>query len=160
MRRKPKELQRYIDEHGVERVIRKHPGGGVHLAGQETVLQILGDWITAEVARRIREARAQRGLSQMELAVAAGLAPSKPRMKAIEDGRCGIRLATLYGIAAALSVEPTDLLPSLADALRETGVSTIGPVVVEHMRKSRRRGASLVSPDDTAPDEPARRGVK
>ena len=57
---------------------------------------------------KIREARRKRGLTQVELADAAGLRQSAVSM--IERGRIEPSLATLHSLAAALGCRPAKLL--------------------------------------------------
>ncbi|MGW1158413.1 helix-turn-helix domain-containing protein [Streptomyces sp. NPDC002513] len=60
------------------------------------------------LADRIREARIGRGLSQEQLAHAAGLAPRT--VGAVESGRVGTSTDSLYAIAWALDVPLADLV--------------------------------------------------
>src|SRR5207245_7720594 len=62
-------------------------------------------------AGRLRASRKARGLSQEELAHAAGL--HRTHVSLIERSRRAIRLETLMRLAKALNVEPADLLPPL-----------------------------------------------
>ncbi len=69
---------------------------------QEDLYQAVGQGI-----RRIRE---ERRLTQAELAELVSL--SRTSITNIEQGRQKLLLHTLYDIAAALTVKPSDLLPS------------------------------------------------
>lgn len=68
---------------------------------------------TKELADALKRYRAAAGLSQEELAHAAGI--SRNHLQLLERGVGEIanpRLVTLYGLAAALGVRVVDLLPS------------------------------------------------
>lgn len=61
------------------------------------------------MARVLREARARSGLSQQDLATAAGVA--RITIANVELGKhSGIRPSTAYKLAQALKIEPNDLL--------------------------------------------------
>jgi len=66
--------------------------------------------ITGQLIRKTRE---ERGLTQAELAAAVSL--TRASITNIESGKQKLLLHTLYDIAIALSVEPSALLPKLAD---------------------------------------------
>lgn len=71
------------------------------------------------MARVLREARARSGLSQQDLATAAGVA--RITIANVELGKhSGIRPSTAYKIAQALHIEPSDLLGDEAQAEVET----------------------------------------
>lgn len=61
-----------------------------------------------EVGVRIRQLREQKGLSQEELGHRAGV--DRTYVSSCERGRRNVSLLTLYRIAAALEVEPAELL--------------------------------------------------
>ena len=63
------------------------------------------------VGQRIRKIREERKLTQAELATIVSL--TRTSITNIEQGRQKLLLHTLYDIAAALAVEPKDLLPEL-----------------------------------------------
>jgi transcriptional regulator with XRE-family HTH domain len=62
----------------------------------------------AQLGARIRELRLRKGLSQEELAHASGL--DRTYISSCERGKRNASLLTLYRIAAALRVEPAELL--------------------------------------------------
>lgn len=67
---------------------------------------------TREIAETVRALRVKLGLSQEELALAAGV--SRNHIQVLERGvgePVNPRLATLYALAAALGVRVADLLP-------------------------------------------------
>jgi transcriptional regulator with XRE-family HTH domain len=69
-----------------------------------------GDF-TARFGDRLREFRTAKGLSQEELAHAAGL--HRTHISLIERNRRSVRLETLERLARALDVEPASLIPTL-----------------------------------------------
>lgn len=90
------------------------------------VSKLLGD--------RIKNARKAAGLNLEQCAIRAGMTSGWPknRMYEIETAARGqgMRLGTLYAIAAALSVEVTDLMPSVAEVLELSGVEVGTPRVI------------------------------
>jgi transcriptional regulator with XRE-family HTH domain len=62
------------------------------------------------VGQRIRRVREERRFTQAELAELVSL--SRTSITNIEQGRQKLLLHTLYDIAAALTVKPSELLPS------------------------------------------------
>lgn len=69
-----------------------------------------GQALGAEIGKQVRRLRKKAGLSGVELATAAGV--SQPFLSQLESGRTSVSIATLYRIARALEVHPSDLLPS------------------------------------------------
>lgn len=63
---------------------------------------------TADLALRVREARAERQLTQEELAVKAGL--TRDQVAAIELGRRDVSAREIYPLAQALDARVLDLL--------------------------------------------------
>lgn len=70
----------------------------------------LDSWLNSEFGEVVRRQRRQAGLTQEHLATAAEL--SRTSVVNIERGRQGVSLPTLYRLAAALSCEPSALLPA------------------------------------------------
>ena len=62
-----------------------------------------------QIGARVKELRAERGLSGRKLAAAADV--SQPFLSQLEAGRTSVAIATLYRLATALDVKPSDLLP-------------------------------------------------
>ena len=116
----PDVVVEFENKYGEKRVIHKTRNGlRVKQSGQSVALT-LGHVIQPIVSAKIRAKRIERGLTLNELGRLSGVAPvnGKHRMYAIEnppnrsnDG--GIRFGTLYAIAIALDVPPSDLLPTL-----------------------------------------------
>jgi len=87
---------------------------------------MLGNMTIRHVVRRLRT---ERGLTQLQLATAAGITPSA--VAAIEYGvNTNPRMITLLGLAHALSVTPNDLM--IED-------SKAGPLPKRYRHKKRRR---------------------
>ncbi len=95
---------------------------------------------------RIKKARKAAGLTLEQCAIRAGMTSGWPknRMYEIESAISGqgMRLGTLYAIAAALSVEVTDLMPRVSDVLDLAGVEVGTPRVI-----------TLTSAGQVVPDE-------
>ncbi|MDE2754046.1 MAG: helix-turn-helix domain-containing protein [Gemmatimonadota bacterium] len=73
-----------------------------------------GRRLSAEIGARVREFRVNAGLSGVKLAEAAGV--SQPFLSQLESGQSSVAIATLYRIAKALGVQPSDLLPEAEPA--------------------------------------------
>jgi len=65
-------------------------------------------WLKETVRQRIRELRLKRGMTQSELGERIGSA--KPHVSEIENGKTCPGIGLLAKLAAALQVEPSDLL--------------------------------------------------
>lgn len=76
------------------------------------------DEINKRFGRRLAQCRKRAGLSQEKLAKALKL--TRTSITNIEHGRQPIQLPTLYVIAEALNLEPTDLMPGLSKVVVET----------------------------------------
>ena len=61
------------------------------------------------IGAKVKALRAERGLSGRKLAAAADV--SQPFLSQLEAGRTSVAIATLYRLATALEVKPSDLLP-------------------------------------------------
>lgn len=66
--------------------------------------------ILKEFGQILREVREQKGLSIQGLADLADL--DRSNLSNIENGKVEISLCTIYAIAEALEVDPTDLFPA------------------------------------------------
>ncbi len=73
--------------------------------------------MTGRFGRRLREFREMRGLSQEALADAAGI--HRTHVSLIERNRRAVRLDTLFRLAAALEVDPADLVRDLIESSAE-----------------------------------------
>lgn len=69
----------------------------------------MGRFLSAEIGARVRKVRTEAGLSGVKLAAAAGV--SQPFLSQLESGQSSVAIATLYRIARALGVQPSDLMP-------------------------------------------------
>lgn len=65
-----------------------------------------------ELGKRLRIAREKAGMTQVELA--RKIRMSRTSVSNIEAGRQGISVAALYAIAAAIGVEPSEVMPPLS----------------------------------------------
>jgi transcriptional regulator with XRE-family HTH domain len=88
------------------------------IAGREEINKRFGQLL----ARRRKRA----GISQEQLAETLGLA--RTSVTNIERGRQPIQLHTLYAIADALGIEPTDLMPAVPKLTPKT------PLEREHLK--------------------------
>ena len=70
--------------------------------------------LLAHVGRRVRELREQRGMSQLELAQAAGV--SARQLARLEGGSANLTLTTLEALAGALGTRAALLLPKARPA--------------------------------------------
>jgi transcriptional regulator with XRE-family HTH domain len=70
-----------------------------------------------EIGQRIRCVREERKLTQAELAAVVLL--TRTSITNIEHGRQKLLLHTLYDIAAALAVEPCNLLPEVTNGVNK-----------------------------------------
>ena len=67
------------------------------------------DELGFKIGAKVKALRAERGLSGRKLAAAADV--SQPFLSQLEAGRTSVAIATLYRLATALDVKPSDLLP-------------------------------------------------
>jgi XRE family aerobic/anaerobic benzoate catabolism transcriptional regulator len=98
--------------------------------------------LLADLARRVRDERARRGLSLRELAARSRL--SLRFLTEVESGRANISVVKLAALAQALETTPASLLSSAAAAqapsviallgLRGAGKSTIGRLLARRLR--------------------------
>jgi transcriptional regulator with XRE-family HTH domain len=115
-------------------------------------------WLNLAFGTRLRQRRIRAGISQDELAVAAGL--SRTSIVNIEQGRQGASLSTLYRLADALACRSADLLPPLP----ETDLPRIAigdesaeskEAVMRVVRRARGREARLAIGDESAESKEA-----
>lgn len=123
-RRNIRTIGTFTDEYGEERVVRRLRKGKVAVARQRTRPAIaLTKAIGEYVGQRVRQERLKRGITANDLADMAGLSGGKQRIYWIEN--CmdnGVRIGTVYALAHALGLPPTDFLPPLDWALEAAGV--------------------------------------
>ncbi len=67
------------------------------------------DELGQQIGAAVKAIRLKQGLSGRKLAAAADV--SQPFLSQLEAGRTSVAIATLYRLAAALDVRPSDLLP-------------------------------------------------
>lgn len=120
----------FVDAAGDERVLVKRKGPRTHWQVQNkrtTPALALNRAVAKLIGLRIRQLRLDQGLTLASLCERAGLVSANPkaRMREIEVGerREGMRLGTLYALAAALGVSPGSLLPKTEAVLAEAGVT-------------------------------------
>jgi transcriptional regulator with XRE-family HTH domain len=77
--------------------------------------------INQRFGRRLAQCRKRARVSQEKLADALGL--TRTSITNIEHGRQPIQLPTLYAIAEALGIEPTDLMPAPPKATIEAPIN-------------------------------------
>lgn len=65
------------------------------------------------VGQNVRKLRLERGMTQEQFAQVSGL--TQQYISGLESGKRNPTVVTLYELAQALSVEPTDLLKTSAD---------------------------------------------
>ncbi len=71
-----------------------------------------GSAFTVQFGKRLRVIRKRHGFSQEDLAFHARL--HRSHISLIETGKRSIRLETVYGLAAALGVQPSELMPPIS----------------------------------------------
>lgn len=136
------EVARFIDQYDEERIIHKTKNGlsvrrktvtpGLAMSGPVGVL----------VGAKIRERRLALKMSQTDLALLCGMYGNpKQRIHSIEKPAStrskGIQLGTLYTIAAALKCQPCDLLPTVAEAMKASGVERNHSSITRVMLKAK-----------------------
>ena len=90
---------------------------------------------TKRFGEALRRVRIERGLSQEDLAHAAGL--HRTHISLIERDRRSVRLESLERLAAALKIEPGDLVPSARLAAPTEAVAIDAAPSLHHADKSR-----------------------
>lgn len=123
-----------VDKFGEDRDVVQR-GSRIRIANSGTTpILAMNRTAGVKVGERIRAARLAAGLTLEECAIRAGMTSGWPknRMYEIETTvrNQGIRLGTLYAIAAALDVDVRSLIPSLEEVLAETDVERRGARLV------------------------------
>lgn len=119
---------KFKDKYGDTRVIRGTRRGLQLQRREYTVSLYLMPVIGRIVGQKIRDERQKAGLSGAELCIKAGLAfgrHPKHRMYEIEHNTRphGVKLGTLYAIAAALNIEIGALLPTRQELYDVVGIN-------------------------------------
>ena len=129
----------FVDKSGRVREMHNTRHGWRIKQGVNTIPRMLQRGVTHLMGPKIRETRRAVGIGPTELAQTMGykFQDCKQRIYEIEKGRCGngdhgIKLGTLYAIAAALGVEVGVLLPSVKEVMAESGV-VLKPMSVERL---------------------------
>ena len=124
----------FTDRYGTERIVHHTRHGLMVKRATVTVALALNQPISLYIGQRIKEERLAAGLTLEELCLRAGLAAAVPkaRMWEIENSirQQGLRMGTLYALAAALGVEATSLLPPVAIALELAEVAPMDIVTL------------------------------
>jgi hypothetical protein len=125
VRRRPV-LAEFTDRFGDKQVIHRDKGGILKIRrNAPTVVLAMTKTVGAFAGTRIREERVKAGMTGLQLAERAGLKGGKEAIYGIETAmNTGVRLGTLYAIAAALNVSPFSLLPPVSLVLQEAGIQT------------------------------------
>lgn len=125
-RRRPV-VAEFQDRFGEKQIIHRDKGGKLKIRrNDQTVVLSLARSVGTAIGQRVKEERLKAGWPMELLASRAGLKGGKQAIYKIECAMdVGVRIGTLYAIAAALAIEPSSLLPSRSDALRNASV-TVG----------------------------------
>lgn len=130
---KPKNVvATFLDQYGETRVIHRSQGSGNKglrvMKNGSTPVELLNRAAARLLGRAIKARRQSLGLSLEDLGVKAGLKSGnhKQYVWSIENAMRdkGVRLGTLYAIAAALDCEPGDLMPSGEEVRRVARVAS------------------------------------
>ena len=116
------DVAKFIDRYGDEKTIHKKKNGRLAVKRESTTPALaLNRTVGRIIGGRIRERRVAAGMTLEELCIRSGLATMSPkaRMWEIENSirSEGVRLGTLYAIAAALECEVAALMPPLTEVL-------------------------------------------
>lgn len=117
-------VAQFVDHYGETRTIHRDRGSRLSVRrGEQTIAFKLAHSVGKLIGARIREERLKAGITGPALAQRAGLRGGKAAMYSIETGlNTGVRLGTVYAIAAALNIQPASLLPSVSEALMDAGL--------------------------------------
>lgn len=123
VRRRPV-LVEFPDLFGEQQVVHRGANGKLAIRRKTpTVAFAMSHAVGRLVGERIREERLKAGITMPDLAGRSGLKGGKQAIYHIEQAlSTGVRLGTIYAIAAALDVSPFSLLPPLSVVLEQTGV--------------------------------------
>lgn len=124
VRRRPVVVD-FTDQFGETQTIHRDKGGILKIRRKSpTVVLAMTAAVGRHVGQRVRERRVAAGLSMSQLAERAGLKGGKQGIYKIETAMdTGARLGSIYAIAAALDIDPSDLMPPLNVVLNESSVA-------------------------------------
>lgn len=119
--RKGSTIAKVTDQYGDERIIYRQKGQrDLRIKKTAQTRTLVYNRIASTItASKIKAARIKSGMTLAELCEKAGLVSSTPksRMWEIENNmrREGVRIGTIICLAEALSVQPSDLLPTVEE---------------------------------------------
>lgn len=126
---KPRDpVAKFTDANGDERIIHRPKGRrlSVFNGGNTPVLR-MNRAAAILIGRRIRDRRIQLGMSQTKLCLAAGLKNMNPKQYISSLERAsrkeGMRFGTLFAMAHAMSCQPADLMPTVAEVIALAGIT-------------------------------------
>ena len=124
VRRRPV-MAEFTDRFGEKQVVHRGTNGTLSIRRTSpTVVLAMTKSVGAFVGRRINEERLKAGVTMPDLAERAGLKGGKQAVYHVEQSlNTGVRLGTLYAIAAALNVSPFSLLPPVEVVMAEANVA-------------------------------------
>lgn len=124
--RRVRAVAEFVDKFGDQRVVHSTRKGWRLKRQTITPAVSLMRFVGQFVGQRIRDHRMRLGMSGEQLARKAGLVGGKQRIYDIEGQLdTGVRLGTLYAIAAAMDLEPGDFLPTVDEAMGGAGISFV-----------------------------------
>jgi hypothetical protein len=124
VRRRPV-IAEFTDRFGEPQVVHRGTSGNLSIRRKSpTVVLAMTKTVGRYVGERVRDERLKVGFTMEHLAERASLKGGKSAVYGIEQSLgTGVRLGTLYAIAAALNISPFSLLPPVAMVMSEARVS-------------------------------------
>jgi hypothetical protein len=129
------ELASFENKYGERKVIHI-TRSGLHVKRNSTTVAVeLGHQIAVLLGRNIKQRRQELGLTLQDTCLRAGLATVAPKARLWEiennPAKHGLRLGTLFALAAALETTPTRLLPTLEEVLDGAAVVAISETTLK-----------------------------
>jgi hypothetical protein len=123
VRRRPVVVE-FMDRFGENQTIHRDKGGTLKIRRKSpTVVLAMTAAIGRHVGERIREERLKADMTMEQLAAKSGLKGGKQAIYHAETAMdTGVRIGTVYAIAAALNISPFSLLPPVDVVVRESSV--------------------------------------